>query len=124
MQAFFANRHDFPKIAAFPGGKVEITVRASGRGKLRLAIIRYSPYKLDANNVQLVKPVGYTRHVGNLGVRRSKVFELSAEPREYRCVLNTPPEVGMVIPEIVVTEGRAEITDFSLRVIPAAGTIL
>ena len=115
-QAFFANRHDFPKIAVSPGGKVEFTVRASGQGKLRLAVIRYSPYKLDDNGGQIVKPVGYSRHIGNLGVRRSPGFKLAGTEREYRHVFTMPADAGMIIPMIVVENGRAEITDLSIRV--------
>jgi len=117
VQAFFANRHDFPKIAVSPRGKVELTVRASGRGKLRLAVIRYSPYELDAKGEQIVKPVGYTRHVGNMGERRSPGFKLDAEEREYRHVFELPEGAGMVIPEIIVQGGCAEVTDFAVRVL-------
>ena len=118
VQAFFANRHDFPKIAVSPRGKAELMVRASGQGKLRLAVIRYSPYELDADGVQIVKPVGYTRHVGNMGERRSPGFKLDAEEREYRHVFEMPDGVGMIIPEIIVQGGRAEVTDLSVRVMP------
>ena len=114
---FFANNHQFPKIAVTPGGRVNIKITASGKGKLRLGVIRYSPYELDKEGVQKVKPSGYTKHVGNQGERRSKAFKLTAKPRTYEATFDIPENVGLVIPGVILQDGQAEITDLSVTVL-------
>ena len=114
---FFANNHSFPKIAVTPGGRIGIKVTASGKGKLRLGVIRYSPYELDKEGVQKVKPSGYTKHVGNQGERRSKAFKLTAKPKTYEATFDIPENVGLVIPGMILQGGQAEITDLSVTVL-------
>ena len=77
---------------------------------------RVTPYELDKEGVQKVKPSGYTKHVGNQGERRSKAFKLTAKPQSYEATFDIPENVGLVIPGVILQDGQAEITDLSVTV--------
>lgn len=116
---YFAHVHTFPKIAVFPGGRVRLRVRASGHGQLTLRLCRYSPYELDPDGVQKLKPSGYLKHIGYQGMLKSKVFKLRERPRTYSFDFKIPKKVGLVFPDLAVANGEAEITEVAMEILPA-----
>ena len=107
-----------PKIAVLPGCRVRMRVRASGRGQLVLRLCRYSPYELDPDGVQKLKPTGYLKHIGYKGVLDSEAFRLRPNPRTYSFDFRIPKRIGLIFPNIVVCNGEAEITEVAMDILP------
>ena len=115
---FFAVNHSNPKIAVRPGDKVRMKCRAAGTGELRAMLSLYSPYDLDENGVQMLKPSGYRKHIGFQGPIESQREKLSSEPRTLEFELTIPKDAGLVFPSLLLNDGRAEVTDFSFEIVP------
>ena len=112
--------HLTPKLALTPGSRVKLTVRASGRGTLRLGLWNYTPYPVGPDRTL---PTG-----GFAGVRTkllprsvSKPFRLSGKPQSFGCVLTPVKGTGMIIPRIFMDKnGEAAVTDFRMELLPPA----
>ena len=114
--------HLTPKLALTPGSRVKLTVRAAGKGTLRLGLWNYTPYPVGPG---ITLPSGGFAGVRTKLLKRSvsKPFQLSAKPQSFGCVLTPPKETGMIIPRIFMDKnGEAEVTDFRMELLPPAGT--
>ena len=84
-------------------------------------MIPYSPYELDKEGKQKLKPVGYVRHVGNLGARKSPRFKLGKTPKKYQAVFDIPEQGGLFLPGVLAVSGAAEITGVTVTVEQPSG---
>ena len=109
--------HSHPKLAVTPGGKIKITVKASGNGNLRIGLWNYRPYRMASND--WIALSGYAGDGLNLlRGTNSEPFALTPEPKEFTCVLTPSNGTGLVIPRIFTDkESRAEVTDFRIELI-------
>ena len=65
--------------------------------------------------------MGYVRHVGNLGARKSKRFKLGKTSKKYQAVFDIPANGGLFLPGVVAVSGAAEITGVTVTVEQPAG---
>ena len=114
--------HMYPKLAIEPGGRVRITVRASGSGNLRMGLWNYLAHNGKIGAPQY-KQSGYSSDGCNLLPRSvSPVFKLTAAPNTFSCVLIPAKHTGLVVPRVFTDKGaRAEITDVRIELLPPQG---
>ena len=106
-----------PFIAVTPGGKVRVTIRGSGTGKLRAMLQLYHPYRIDkAKKTPIFPERGHSNGSHYYGAK-SPVLT----PTDGVCthVFNISKVPGLALPGIL-WEGPGEftVTDFKLEVLP------
>lgn len=108
--------HLTPKVAITRGGRVKISVTASGSGNLHIGLWGYRPYRLD-------EPIPQSGYGGVrtklMPKRKSPPFKLSATPKTFTIGFAPTINTGLVMPHIYVDKGsRAEVTDFRMEILP------
>ena len=121
MGPAYLTNHRFPKVAINPGDRIKLTVKASGKGALRLGLWNYRPYRIGPGAA--VPVAGFAGGRSNLlWLSESKRLKLDTTPRELSCVLVPPPETGLVVPRIYSDNGTtAEVTQFKMELLPKGG---
>ena len=115
--AYIGFGHLNPKVAVTPEDNVEVTVTASGKGKLYLGMWNYLPYRRN-----IIATTGYSGdRTKILEQGKSPAFELAAEPKEFKYVFTPPKDTGLVIPRIYSEDGtQAVVSRFRMRLLPPA----
>ena len=121
MGPAYLTNHRFPKVAVNPGDRIRLTVKASGKGSLRLGFWSYRPYRVGPGAA--IPDVGFSGGRSNmLWMSGSKRLKLDETPRELSCVLVPPKGTGLVVPRIYADNGTmAEVTEFKMELLPQDG---
>ena len=117
--AVYFGSHNTPKLAALPGSQVKISVRASGKGNLRMGLWNYLPYRMSAGN-QVMELGGYSGAGTNLlPWTDSRPFRLGDKAGEFVCELTVPANGGLFIPRVYAEDGgNATVTNFRMDILP------